>query len=88
MIKNKNNKLYIGVSANPEQRLLYHNTKQGAEFTKNNANFSIVFLEEYPTLTKARQREIQIKKWRREKKEILIDRYNKNLPTKLEIKNL
>lgn len=82
MIKNSFNKLYIGISENPEKRLEIHNTKQGAGFTKYKSDFKIVFLEEYPSLTKARQREIQIKKWRREKKENLIEKYQKGLPTK------
>ena len=82
MIKNKGNKLYIGVTSDPKQRLQNHNSKRGAEFTKNNNSFFIVFLEEYFDLASARKREIQIKKWRREKKDILINRYQKGLPTK------
>ncbi len=83
MIKNSYNNLYIGVIDNPERRLKEHNTKQGANFTRNRDEFSIVFLEEYQTLSDTRKREIQIKKWRREKKDFLIDLYNKNLPTKI-----
>lgn len=84
MIENSAGKLYVGITKNPEERLQYHNTRQGARFTKNQSNFKIVFLEKYPTLTEARQREIQIKKWRREKRQTLIDRYQKGLPTKLD----
>ncbi len=69
MIKNSADKLYIGITKNPEERLLYHNQKRGAKFTKYIPNFKIVFLEKYETLEQARKREIQIKKWRREKKE-------------------
>ena len=82
MLKNLNNELYIGVSENPKQRVKNHNGQRGAGFTKI-GGFKIVFIEEYPNLKEARQREIQIKKWRREKKEILIKRYQDNLPTKL-----
>ncbi len=83
MIKNSANKLYIGVTNNPHQRLAYHNTKRGAQFTKRIPTFEIMFLEQYLTLAEARKREIQIKKWRREKKEVLIKRYKNGLPTKL-----
>jgi len=83
MIKNSANKLYIGITTNPEERVTYHNQKRGAKFTKYIPNFQIVFLEKYETLAEARKREIQIKKWRREKKEILIDKFQKDLPTKL-----
>jgi len=80
IIENDNNKLYIGVSDNPQQRLDYHNKNRGADFTKNQKPFKIALLEKYETLTSARQREIQIKKWRRNKKEDLIERYRKGLP--------
>ncbi len=82
MIKNKNNDLYIGVSENPNERIIYHNTKMGAKFTKNKLDFEIVFLEKYNNLADARQREIQLKKWRRDKKEALIDSYKTGLNTK------
>ena len=82
LIKNSANKLYIGVTEDPATRLKYHNEKRGAQFTKRIPTFEIVFLEQHPTLADARKREIQIKKWRREKKEMLIGRYWRGLPTK------
>jgi predicted GIY-YIG superfamily endonuclease len=82
MLKNAAGKLYIGITENLENRLQYHNTKRGALFTKSEHKFSIVFSEQYPTLAEARQREIQIKKWSRGKKEMLIERFQKGLPTK------
>ncbi len=83
MIKNSYGNLYIGITDNPERRLKEHNTKQGADFTKNCDEFKIVFLENHHSLAEARKREIQIKKWRRDKKEKLISLYSKNIPTKL-----
>lgn len=82
MAINNYGKLYIGISANPTSRLKEHNTQRGSTFTKS-GNFEIVFREGYTTLSKVRQREIQIKKWRREKKKELIRRYQKGLPTKI-----
>ena len=82
MIRDNNNRLYVGISDNPKQRLRDHNRRAGAVFTEQ-GNFRIVFLEEHETLKEARSREVQIKKWRREKKNLLIDRYAKELPTKL-----
>ena len=82
MIKNSADKLYIGITENPSNRVEYHNQKRGACFTKYIPDFKIVFLENHSTLVEARKREIQIKKWRREKKEMLIERYKNNLPTK------
>ena len=44
----------------------------GAEFTKRNKVFDVVYSESYNSLKEARKRELQIKGWRREKKENLI----------------
>ena len=90
MIQNAYGDLYIGITDNPQQRVKYHNEKRGALFTKRasiysergRGKFELVFLEEHKTLAEARKREIQIKKWRRDKKEMLIERYRKGLPTK------
>ncbi len=82
MIQNNFKELYVGVSENPNQRLKEHNTDRGSMFTKR-GNFKIVFKEEHLSLSEARQREIQIKKWRRDKKELLIKRYQQGLSTKV-----
>ena len=82
MIKNPDNILYVGITENPLERVRYHNEKRGANFTKIKHNFEIVFLEKYQTLAEVRQREMQVKKWRREKKEMLINRYKQGLETK------
>ena len=84
MIENADQKLYVGITDNLNKRTYYHNTKQGARFTKSETKFKLVFVEEYATIADARKREIQIKKWRRAKKEILIDRYKKGLRTKID----
>jgi len=83
MIINGYGKLYIGVSVNPEGRLKEHNTKRGSVFTKS-GSFKIIFKERHSTLAEARRREIQIKKWRRGKKEMLIKQYQKGLSTKIQ----
>ena len=83
MIKNSVNKLYIGITENPQNRVNYHNSKRGAHFTKYIPDFKIVFLEKHETLIIARQREIQLKKWSRSKKEFLINMYKEGLETKM-----
>jgi putative endonuclease len=82
MIQNSYKDLYVGITDNPEQRLKYHNENRGAQFTKRDNKFEIVFLEEQPTLADARKRENQIKKWRRDKKVFLITRYKQGLSTR------
>ncbi len=48
MIKNTDNKLYVGISENISKRTYCHNTKQSALFTKNKGKFNVVFYEECP----------------------------------------
>lgn len=83
MIKNSTNKLYVGITDNPNQRLQEHNTARGAAYTAKIPTFEIVFLEEYEARNMARAREVQIKKWRRDKKERLIQMYKAGLRTRL-----
>lgn len=83
IIKNNSDDLYVGVTDNIAKRLSTHNSDRGSQFTKHNGPFRLVFIEKYATLAEARKREIQIKKWRRDKKEFLIDRYLKKLQTEL-----
>ena len=83
MIKNSYDNLYIGTTDNPKRRLAEHNSKRGSNFTKVRDEFHTVFLETYKTMSEARKREIQIKKWRREKKEKLIELYKNGVDTRL-----
>ena len=64
--------MYVGVSSDPIKRTYRHNSGDGAEFTKRNKAFELVYREDFITLLEARRREKQIKGWRREKKENLI----------------
>ncbi len=72
ILKNDKSSLYVGSTSNIENRITRHNTGMGAEFTKRNMNFKLVYFERFGTLLEARHRENQIKGWRREKKENLI----------------
>lgn len=72
ILRNPKNQLYVGSTINVDDRIPRHNAGQGAEFTKRNKNFKIVYTESYSTLIEARRREKQIKGWRRKKKENLI----------------
>lgn len=72
ILKGPNNHIYIGITADIEQRISRHKSGDGAEFTKRNQTYQLVYTEIFPTLLEARRRESQIKGWRREKKENLI----------------
>ena len=64
---------YVGCTNNLGKRLKQHNeSKWGAHYTKIRRPVILKYSEEFKTLKEARQREIEIKSWRREKKINLI----------------
>ena len=61
--------LYVGCTNNLERRLKQHNnSKYGAHYTKIRRPVILRYQEEFKTLKEARQREAELKGWRREKK--------------------
>jgi putative endonuclease len=61
--------LYVGCTNNLERRLEQHNnSKWGAHYTKIRRPVILKYTEKFKTLKEARQREAEIKGWRREKK--------------------
>lgn len=80
ILRNSENKLYIGQTENLRKRLKRHQQLDGAKFTRvNKNNFKLAYLEEYNTRKEAMNRELQIKKWSRAKKEALINKDFKKL---------
>lgn len=73
ILRNNQNKLYIGQTTNLSARVGRHNSGQGSRFTKQySMSFVLVYSEQYETQLKAMQREKQLKGWTRAKKEALI----------------
>lgn len=67
--------LYVGCTNNLERRLEQHNnSKSGAHYTKIRRPVILKYSETFNTLKEARQRETEIKGWRREKKLNLINK--------------
>ena len=67
--------LYVGCTNNLEKRLKQHNdSKWGAHYTKIRRPVKLKYFETFSTLKEARQREAEVKKWRREKKIELINK--------------
>jgi len=79
LLANWNNKvIYLGVTNNLERRLYEHTNKLVKGFTeKYNVN-KLVYFEETQDIAAAIVREKEIKKWRREKKNQLVNRMNPN----------
>jgi len=64
--------LYIGISIDVKKRIIRHNSGHGAKWIKQHGQAKIVYIEIYNTYLDAHRRELQIKKWSRDKKENLI----------------
>jgi putative endonuclease len=64
IIQTEKNRLYTGVSTDPERRFIEHlcDTKKGAKFFRSDTPVKIVYLEEAFDYSSALKREIQIKK--------------------------
>lgn len=72
----KNNVLYVGMTNSLERRLYEHKNKLLEGFTKKYNLNKLVYFEEFSDVNQAIQREKEIKKWRREKKNKLIESLN------------
>jgi len=63
---------YLGVTNDPAQRVQYHNEGKGSEWTAARRPVRLVWTEEHATLSSARKRENQLKRWSHAKKVALI----------------
>lgn len=79
ILRGPKNHLYVGCTSDIEKRIDRHQHGDGAEFTKRNKVFELIYQENFPTLIEARKRERQIKGWTRLKKENLI-KFGKPFP--------
>ena len=64
--------LYIGNTENLDSRVNAHNAGEAALFTRKRRPVALVYAEVHPTRLAAVERERQIKRWTRAKKEALI----------------
>ena len=74
ILRTSSNTLYIGQTNNLEKRLKEHQTKgtKSAKYTRYFSNLELVYSETYSTRKEAMQREAQLKRWTKAKKEVLI----------------
>ncbi|MCZ2474375.1 GIY-YIG nuclease family protein [Aquirufa ecclesiirivi] len=71
---------YCGSTINLLKRVKQHQKGKGANHTKNRLPITLVYFEIFPSIYLAFQREKQIQKWRRDKKEALIKGETNILP--------
>jgi len=64
--------LYTGITNNLSKRLQAHKNGTASNYTRARKALNIVYSEKHPDKSSALKREAEIKKWSREKKEILI----------------
>ena len=64
--------LYTGWTVNVEQRVKVHNAGRGARYTRMHGPVKLVYVEELPDRVAALKRELEIKRWPRDKKLKLI----------------
>jgi putative endonuclease len=64
--------LYTGWTVNVEQRVKVHNAGRGARYTRMHSPVKLVYFEELSDRVAAQKRELEIKRWPREKKLKLI----------------
>jgi putative endonuclease len=72
IVRCKDKSLYIGITPNIKARLEKHNQGLGARYTKGRLPVKLVYTEKIADKSAALRREIELKKWRKEKKEELI----------------
>lgn len=74
ILRTSSNTLYTGQTNNLEKRLKQHKNKtsKSAKYMRSFESFELVYRENYPTLSQALKREIEIKKLSHAEKESLI----------------
>ena len=62
---------YVGITNALDERIAKHNAGKGAKWTRGRRPVRLRYAERHPDKSSARRREIELKGWRREKKEQL-----------------
>ncbi|SON51019.1 conserved protein of unknown function [Vibrio tapetis subsp. tapetis] len=70
------NALYIGVTSNLKKRVWLHKSNAVNGFSKRYQTHELIYFELYSTMDLAIAREKQVKKWRRQWKNELVDTHN------------
>lgn len=63
---------YVGSTDNLERRFKEHQNGQGADYTKTHLPVTLIYHEEFPTVSEAFKREKQLQKWSHAKKAALV----------------
>jgi len=72
LIRLSDNSLYCGVTNDLERRLEEHRNGRGSKYVKGRLPLELEYVEKHENRKKALRREVEIKKWNKEKKESLV----------------
>ena len=72
ILKCSDGSFYVGSTTNLENRVKTHNQGKGATYTSKRRPVQLIYHEQFKSFDDAVQRERQVKKWSRAKKEALI----------------
>ena len=64
--------LYAGTCVDIHAREALHNQGKGAKYTRSHSPVKIIYFETFQTLSEARRREAEVKKWHKPAKECLV----------------
>jgi predicted GIY-YIG superfamily endonuclease len=64
--------LYAGTCVDPAEREKTHNAGKGSKYTRSRLPLRIIHLETFETLSEARKREAEVKRWNKAEKEVLL----------------
>jgi putative endonuclease len=73
MLRCRGGAYYVGVATDVQERVREHNWGVGAKFTARRRPVELIWWEQHPDQASACEREREVKGWRREKKERLIE---------------
>lgn len=77
MVRCADGSLYTGWTNDLEKRVKRHNEKKGAKYTKPRLPVSLVYFEAFDTKEEAMSREAAIKRLTKERKELLVAKFDK-----------
>ncbi len=74
ILRCSDNSLYCGMTSNLDKRVKEHNSdgKRGAKYLRSKKPLKLVYKETYPDIKTSMNREFQVKKWTKAKKEALV----------------
>ncbi len=78
MLRCKDNSIYTGITNNLDNRIEAHMSGNGSKYLRGRLPVELIYKEDFSNRSSASKREIEIKKLKKNKKELLI-KYAKQL---------